>query len=218
MYQHQKNTLFVYFKERKYTMTNGTFQMTVGQAQKFERAVVRNGLDASAVEFLSQGKNLSKALQRVGFNDEADTLVNIKDFFQNSATLWIHPDFTCWILNRLPQEVPENPSELVKAFDLSKTMSDGEIISHAKTLGFDPKENSVTLGQIKAKIEAQPNCIDGEMLTNGYANIFYVLIDGVLFTVDVNCGVDDGRWSVCAHKCGQDGSWDAGRRVFCNRT
>lgn len=200
-------------------MTNGTFQMSVGQAQKLERAVIRNGFDASAIEFLSQGKNIDKALAALGWKSETGLRVNIKPFFQTSQTLWIDPDFTNWILNAYENEISQNSALLAKAFDLSKKMKDSEIISQAESLGFDPKQNPVTLDQIKAKIEAQPNGIEGEMLSNGFANIFYVSgKDEVLFTVNVHWNSGGGQWSVYADRLDQYGKWDAGSRIFCNKS
>ncbi len=145
--------------------------------------------------------------------------INIKDFFQTSSTLWIDFDFTKWILSAYEDEVLQNKSKLVKSFDLTQNMSDSQITEHAKTLGFDPRNNPVTLDQIKTKIEAQPNGTEGEMLTNGSANLFYVFgKDGVLFTVDVRWYSGYGRWSVCARRLDRRGGWNAGRRLFCNRT
>lgn len=199
-------------------MANGTFQMTVGQAQKLERAVVRNGLDASAIEFLSQGDNIHKALTALGWKNEAGSLINIRRFFQTSETLWVDPNFTNWILSAHLDGVTQNPAKLIKAFDLSKHMTDSEIVKQAESLGFNPKQNPVTLDQIKVKIEAQSNGVEGEMLTNGYANIFYVLVGDVLFTVHVNWNSGNGQWSVYANRLDRSGPWLACRRIFCNKS
>ncbi len=145
--------------------------------------------------------------------------VNIKDFFQTSDTLFVDPDFTSWILGNLSDEIPKNKAELVKAFDLSENMSDSQITLHAKTLGFDPKSHPLAPDQIKEMIEAQPNGTEGEMLTNGYSNIFYVVgKDGVLFAVRVRWFSGNGQWRVYAYRLDQGGEWRAGDRVFCNRT
>ncbi len=147
------------------------------------------------------------------------SLVSVKKFFQTSLTLWIDFDFTKWILSAYEDEVLQNKSKLVKSFDLTQNMSDSQTTDHAKTLGFDPRNNPVTLDQIKTKIEAQPNGTEGEMLTNGSANLFYVFgKDGVLFTVFVCWYSGRSRWYVFAYRFDQHGKWDAGNRVFCNRT
>lgn len=200
-------------------MKNDKFTMTTGQAHDFAMACDRNGLNAEAVKFLSTGKNLDKALISLGWKNEAGSLINIKPFFQTSQTLWVDPDFTNWILNAYENEISQNSAKLAKAFDLSKNMKDSEIISQAESLGFNPKQNPVTLDQIKAKIEAQPNGIEGEMLSNGFANIFYVFgKDDVLFTVGVRWGSGYGQWYVCAYGLGQGGKWGAGDRIFCNKS
>ncbi len=200
-------------------MANGTFQMTVGQAQKLERAVVRNGLDASAIEFLSQGDNIHKALTALGWKNEAGSLINIERFFQNSTTLWVDPDFINWILSAHLDGVTQNPAKLIKAFDLPENMTDNEIVKQAESLGFNPKQNPVTLDQIKAKIEAQPNGIEGEMLSNGSANIFYVFgKHNALFAVDVHWHSGNGQWFVYAYGLDRGGLWSAGSHIFCNKS
>ena len=59
----------------------------------------------------------------------------------------------------------------------------------------------------------QGNGEDGILLTNGYANIFYIRdIKGVFWAV--GCGWDGGGWRVGAISVEDPRGWDGGRRVF----
>lgn len=70
-----------------------------------------------------------------------------------------------------------------------------------------------TLMDIIAKVEKQPNGEDGELLTNGRANIFYVKnFDGVLRAVCVRWF--GGGWRVRARPVGLPREWDDGDLVF----
>lgn len=72
------------------------------------------------------------------------------------------------------------------------------------------------LCQMFSLIEVQSNGEDGVLLTNGYANIFYVLDDeGVLWAVCCNW-LGDG-WGVNASSVDDSSVWPVGDRVFsCN--
>jgi hypothetical protein len=54
----------------------------------------------------------------------------------------------------------------------------------------------------------------GKLLNNGYANIFYVRVNGGVCCVFVSCS-GDREWGVGSHRVGGD-RWLAGRRVFRN--
>ena len=62
-------------------------------------------------------------------------------------------------------------------------------------------------------MEAQQNGEKGSLLTNGYANIFYIKdVNGVLRTVRVSWG--GGGWYVYAYAVTHPNGWDDGHRVF----
>ena len=62
-------------------------------------------------------------------------------------------------------------------------------------------------------MEAQPNGENGNLLNNGWANIFYIKdINGTLRAVHVNW-LDDG-WFVFAHSVEYPNLWRADYRVF----
>ena len=63
-------------------------------------------------------------------------------------------------------------------------------------------------------IDLQPNGEDGELLNNEYANIFYVLVNGVLVTINVRWDSDGRRWRVSDWSLGERCHWNADHRVF----
>jgi len=72
-----------------------------------------------------------------------------------------------------------------------------------------------TLSQIWELLKLQPWREDGVLLTNGYANIFYVRdARGVLRAVNVRWYGNDGVWYVYAHSVEYPGRWNAGDRIF----
>lgn len=83
-------------------------------------------------------------------------------------------------------------------------------LEHAQTL-----VRACELGQIAGKIEVQKNGEDGELLTDGRANIFPVRgLDGTLHVVNVSRDV--GEWRVRCFPFRPDGVWFAGYQVFSN--
>ncbi|MDO8495220.1 MAG: hypothetical protein Q7S32_01675 [bacterium] len=70
-----------------------------------------------------------------------------------------------------------------------------------------------TLGQLYGLLMAQPNGEAGSLLTNGYANIFYIRgIDGNLWAVVADWSSGSG-WDVSAHSIGFPRRWSAGHQV-----
>ena len=122
------------------------------------------------------------------------------------AYLW--DDFRVWFTDKVEQ--PFEGSTL-KYGKLSRSSVDGSIIAE---LGGEEKAET-TLAEIFSLMATQPNGESGPLLTNGYANIFYVRdAKGVLRAVRVRWYADGGGWRVNALSVtGQDG-WFDGRRVF----
>ncbi len=70
-----------------------------------------------------------------------------------------------------------------------------------------------TLAEMFSLMEKQGNGEIGILLTNGYANIFYIRdAEGVLWAV--HCRWRDGGWDVLARSVGSPNGWDAGRQLF----
>jgi hypothetical protein len=76
-------------------------------------------------------------------------------------------------------------------------------------------QNAVDLGQIEAMIEAQWNGQEGDLLTNGFANIFPTVgKNGALHVVYVDRS--DGGWYVYCDPFEADDVWRVGNQVFSN--
>ncbi|MBU2028765.1 hypothetical protein KJ761_02640 [Patescibacteria group bacterium] len=92
---------------------------------------------------------------------------------------------------------------------LRKSSVDGPIITE---LGGEQKAET-TLAEIFALMERQGNGQSGSLLTNGYANIFYIRdINGVLWAV--SCAWYGAGWSVFAYSVESPHGWHAGHQVF----
>ncbi len=90
-----------------------------------------------------------------------------------------------------------------RSFNLAKNAYDREIKTEL------PGNHEVELWQIAELIEAQKSGEDGPLLTNGYANIFYV----AGYAVSVRWNAVDREWHVGGWALGV-GRWGAGGRVF----
>jgi len=123
-------------------------------------------------------------------------------FFQPRLGLWVSPDFRARVLGRVV-----NISTEVKHIDLSREMSDADI---EKMVGpnhlFGDEQVCRTIARL---IAAQEEGKEGELLNNGFANLFYTS-SCVVF---VNWSADDREWRVSAWRRGDSG-WSAGLRVF----
>lgn len=99
--------------------------------------------------------------------------------------------------------------QVLRYGNLTKNSVDGPIIEE---LGGEAKAET-TLTELYDLLKKQANGEDGDLLTNGYANIFYIRdIEGVLRAVRVywfDCG-----WDVYASSVGRPYVWHAGSRVF----
>ncbi len=79
-----------------------------------------------------------------------------------------------------------------------------------------PENHLSTLEDIAGFIEAQPHGKEGFLLTNGYANMFYVLgKNDQVFNMDVIWHSDDHEWNVFDGTLDEDGGWRAKDQVLC---
>ena len=109
-------------------------------------------------------------------------------------------------LNKIEEAIPET---ILRHRELRKSSRDIPIINE---LGGDDKSET-TLSEMFALMEKQPNGEDGHLLTNGYANVFYVRgHDGVLWSV--YCYWYDDSWYVRTRSVDDPLEWNAGYRVF----
>jgi hypothetical protein len=119
---------------------------------------------------------------------------------------YIGDNFKSWFMGKTEEPFA---GSTVYGRKLNKGSVDGPILAE---LGGQEKAET-TLSELFAMMERQANGESGELLTNGYANIFYVRdIDGTLRAVRV--GWYGGGWFVGAYSVGRPLGWRAGRCVF----
>lgn len=127
-------------------------------------------------------------------------------FYKMSNELWIGDFFRDNVLAKAAS-VKKLSATTLKSFELTKNAYDRDITSCLpQNYEFDISE---ALARIAQMIEQQPNGKEGDLLNNGYANLFYV--PG--FVVRVRWGAGRRRWRVSAWGRDDDG-WGAGDRVF----
>lgn len=115
-------------------------------------------------------------------------------------------DFQRWFGDKVEDPIGETTLGYV---ELKRNSRDKPIIAE---LGGEEKAET-TLAEIFSLMSNQPNGEDGVLLTNGYANIFYVKdVSGVLRAVDV--GWRDGGWFVSAFSVVRPDVWFGGFRIF----
>lgn len=125
---------------------------------------------------------------------------------------YLGDDFKKWFLlgdGKIEDQISE---EALRYGKLLKSSIDAPIIAE---LGGEQKAET-TLAEKFALMEKQANGENGSLLTNGYANIFYIRdINGVLRAV--SCYWHDVGWSVYAYSVLYPRGWPAGYQVFsCN--
>ncbi|MDO8470618.1 MAG: hypothetical protein Q7S63_01420 [bacterium] len=118
---------------------------------------------------------------------------------------WLGENFTTWFLEKIEEPVVETTLRYAK---LITSSVDGPILTE---LGDEKAETTLT--QIFALIERQAKGEEGVLLTNGWANIFYIRdVNGELRAVRVGWG--GGDWGVDAGSVEDPDGWGGGRRVF----
>jgi hypothetical protein len=182
---------------------NDTFALSTGQAHKLEMAFRRTGWDNAEIEVLCMGNNLALVkdlingkldytykqtaapaakpepqplLIPVGTVDVVATstqFVAREKFVINTKRnapvkiAYLDDNFKAWMLGKT--EAPFAGSTL-KYGKLSRYSVDGPIIAELS----GAMKARTTLAEIFRLLEAQKHGGDGPLLTNGYANIFYV--------------------------------------------
>lgn len=105
--------------------------------------------------------------------------------------------------------VPDSVNEFARYHNLNKNSSDASIIA---ALGGEAKAET-TPAEVYALLTKQANGESGALLTNGYANIFYVCDTSALLRAVSVSWVGDG-WFVNADSVEFPYVWGAGHRVF----
>lgn len=128
------------------------------------------------------------------------------EFYQNRDGLYVWDEFRNRV-GKYAKQVQSLPLAIGKSYDLQKNSYDRQITDELpQGYEWDPSELCARLAQM---IEKQWGGTAGELLNNGYANLFCV--PG--FVVDVSWYAGGGGWGVYAYRLG-GGRWRAGYRVF----
>ncbi len=116
-------------------------------------------------------------------------------------------NFRNWFLDKTEDPMAETT---LRYAELTESSVDGPILAELGNTA------ETTLAEIFQLMLNQPNGEDGVLLTNGYANIFYVRdVNGELRAVGVGWG--GGGWCVHASSVANPDEWGDGSRVFsCN--
>ncbi|HCP08387.1 MAG TPA: hypothetical protein DIT25_01140 [Candidatus Moranbacteria bacterium] len=130
-----------------------------------------------------------------------DHVVNIRE----KRNLYTGDNFEKWFFGKKIKPI----SEFVQYYKLRKGSVDDSILAE---LGGEAKAET-SLGELFALMEMQVNGENGALLTNGYANIFYIKdVDGVLRAV--NCLWNGDGWNLSAYEVDYPDEWSAGSQVF----
>ena len=117
---------------------------------------------------------------------------------------YLGDNFKSHFLKKVEENVPQAQ---LKSRKLKQSSLDPPIIT---ALG---DNHETYLAQLWELLKAQPKGESGTLLTNGYANIFYIRdADNILWAVSVYW--DDDGWNVDAYSVDTPGRWDDGDRVF----
>jgi hypothetical protein len=195
---------------------NDKFTMTTGQAHEFALSCRRNGLDPAAVKFLSQGTNIRTALQLLGWTAAVAATFLTSTYWTTdpSRKLWVSLEFTQRITPAYPDPIPHRGLEGVTHFQ-SKS-SDAKNIAEMGGEA-EVRKHAFTPDQLADLRDKQVNGKDGDLLTNGCWNLFYVIgKDGVLFVVGLYWFREVGRWDASAWHFGDDVNCFSDNRVFRN--
>ncbi|MCA9328441.1 hypothetical protein KC959_01605 [Candidatus Saccharibacteria bacterium] len=142
----------------------------------------------------------------------ASNTVNPHDFFQTREGLWTSNNFNDYILSGLSKKKVSVNEMVVGYADLAQSANDAEIGSELPE-GYVFEDVDTFLAHLATLIEGQWGGKEGTLLNNGYANIFYVKVNGEVFAVSVDWSADYRWWGCSAYRPGGY-RWRAGDRAF----
>lgn len=137
---------------------------------------------------------------------------NHPDFFKTRKGLWPSDNFQNFILAAAKDEAVQVADAAIGYADLTQAANDAEIAAELpESHVFEDVDAFLSyLGDL---IETQWGGKDGVLLNNGYANIFYVKVNGSVFVVFVYCYAGRRIWLCGASRLADD-RWYAGSRAF----
>jgi len=202
------------------------FTLDVVQASEIKHAVERNGGTNADLKMLSSGDMFARILPILrGYGEVVVTLLQLvgtlvipatktqfvaKDKFKlkkdGGICYYLGDNFKSWFLEKIERAITE---KTLCHHKLWQSSFDAPIIAG---LGGETKVET-TLTEMFSLMEKQKNGESGVLLTNGYANIFYIEdVGGILRAVYVSWSGDG--WYVIADSVGTPYRWIGGGQVF----
>lgn len=142
----------------------------------------------------------------------ASNTINPHDFFKTHEGLWTSKNFKDFILSGASKkQVSADETNIIYA-DLAQDANDDEISSELPE-GYTFEDVDTFLVHLATLIEGQWGGKEGTLLNNGYANIFYVKVNGEVFAAYVRWNAGYREWGCFAFRL-DDIRWLAGFRAF----
>ncbi len=142
----------------------------------------------------------------------ASNTVNPSDFFKTPEGLGTSNNFNDFILSGARKKKVSTDETTIRYADLAQAANDAEIGGELPE-GHVFEDVNVFLAHLATLIEGHWGGKEGILLNNGYANIFYVKVNGEVFAVDVRWRTVNREWHCLAGRLG-DVRWRAGDRAF----
>lgn len=134
------------------------------------------------------------------------------DFFKTREGLWMSSNFNDFIFSGASKKKVSSDETTISYADLAKAANDAEIGTELPE-GHVFEDVDTFLVHLATLIEDQWGGKEGMLLNNGYANVFYVKVNGEVFAVLVGWHADYRKWYCLALRL-DDLRWDAGDRAF----
>jgi len=142
----------------------------------------------------------------------ASNTINLHDFFKTREGLWKSSNFNDFILSGASKKKMSADEATISYADLAQAANDAEIGAELPE-GYVFEDVDTFLVHLATLIEGQWGGKEGALLNNGYANIFYVKVNGSVFAASVSWYAGRREWFCRADRL--DGlRWRAGFRAF----
>jgi hypothetical protein len=192
---------------------------TAGQLNTMIKELIKE-VGENGPNLLLQGKLKIKVIKESILNwlgttttsATTEKFVSMDKFVKDSKEVKFYAiwgNFTNWFLTddgKIEEPISE---QTLRYGNLTNNSIDGPIIEE---LCGEAKAET-TLSELYDLLKKQPKGEDGDLLTNGRANIFYIKDRSVVLRA-VRVDWDDGGWVVCAYSVEDPDEWNAGNRVF----
>lgn len=142
----------------------------------------------------------------------AGDTINPHIFFKTRAGLWTSSNLNDFILSGASKKKVSADEATIGYADLAQAANDAEIGAELLE-GYVFEDVNMFLVHLATLIEGQWGGKEGTLLNNGYANIFYVKVNGEVFAINVFWNAGDRKWYCGAYRL-DDCRWPACYRAF----